>query len=274
VDVNCKLETVKTLLMLGAPTDMVDVDNMTPLHYTVRHGRQDLAKLLLHNEVPVDIALQRKAWTSKNHEGRTIFELARGHQIPSVERRYMQGLTPLHYVALVGNSQMVQFFLDHGADPNAVSYYGETSLHLTISKNLQGSQYSDDWTEDHWTEDHLRVEVLLELIDPEDDDANETYADIARRRIAVIDRLLSHPKADVNVQDSEGASALHRAPYGKLECAIIARKLIEKGADVSASNSRKQCPLQLACLNGDFASVKVLLSHGADILYVGSQPQY
>ena len=70
------------------------------------------------------------------------------------------------------------------------------------------SQYTDGWIEDH-----LRVEVLLEFIDPEDDDASETYADIiARQRIAMIDGLLSHPKTDVNVQDSEGASTLHRVP--------------------------------------------------------------
>lgn len=181
---------------------------MTPVHYTIRHCRQDLAKLLLQNGVPVDIAIQTKAWTSKNHERRTIFELARGHQILGIERHYKRGLTPLHYAALVGNSQMVQFFLSHGADPNAVSYYGETPLHCTISKNLWGSKYTDGWIEDH-----LRVEVLLEFIDPEDDDASETYADIiARQRIAMIDGLLSHPKTDVNVQDSEGASTLHRVP--------------------------------------------------------------
>ncbi|PVH70410.1 ankyrin [Cadophora sp. DSE1049] len=44
--------------------------------------------------------------------------------------------------------------------------------------------------------------------------------------------------------------------------------LIEKGAEVSAWNSKKQCPLHLACRRGDYASVQVLLSHGADILYV------
>jgi ankyrin repeat protein len=262
-NVNCKMETVKTLLMLGAPTDLVDVDKMTPLHYTVRHGRQDIAKLLIQNGVPVDIAIQRKAWTLKNHEGRMMFESRGGHLTPSVERHCTRGLTPLHYAALVGNCQMVQFFLDRGADPNAVSYYRETPLHLTLCKNIHGPEYKDDWTEDQW-----RAEVLLGFIDPEDDDVDETFADIARWRMAVIDGLLNHPKADVKVQDTDGASALHRAPYGKPECAIIVSRLIEKGADVSSWNSRKQCPLQLACLRGDSASVQVLLSHSADILYV------
>lgn len=158
---------------------------------------------------------------------------------------------------------MVQFFLNHGADPNAVSYYGETPLHLTLCKNIHGPEYKDDWTEDQ-----RRAEVLLDFTDPEDDDANETYAYISGWRMALIDGLLNHPKTDVIVQDTEGASALHRAPYGKPECAIIVSRLIEKGADVSSWNSRKQCPLQLACLRGDSASVQVLLSHSADALYV------
>jgi ankyrin repeat protein len=103
INVNCTLDIVKTLLMLDAPTNLVDIDNMTPLHYTVRFNRQDIAELLIQNGVPVDIAIHRKAWMSKNHEGRTIFEPGRGHEIPSVDRHCTRGLTPLHYAALVGN---------------------------------------------------------------------------------------------------------------------------------------------------------------------------
>jgi ankyrin repeat protein len=88
------------------------------------------------------------------------------------------------------------------------------------------------------------------------------------QRIAVVDALLHHPKIDLKIQDNEGASALHCVPYGKLKCDAIVSMLIEKGAEVSAWNSKKQCPLHLACRRGDYASVQVLLSHGADILYV------
>jgi len=263
VNVNCTLDIVKKLLMLGAPTNLVDIDNMTPLHYTVRFNRQDIAELLIQNGVPIDIAIHRKAWMVKNHGGRTTYEPRGGHEILSVDRHCTRGLTPLHYAALIGDCQMVQFFLDHGADTNAVSYCRETPLHLTLCKNVHGTNYNDDWTQDHW-----RVEVLLDFIDPEDDDADETYANIIMKRIAVVDALLHHPKVDLKIQDNEGASALHRVPYGEPKCAVIVSILIEKGAEVSAWNSKKQCPLHLACRRGDSASVQVLLSHGADILYV------
>ena len=131
------LDIVKKLLVLGAPTNLVDIDNMTPLHHTVRFNRQDIAELLIQNGVPVDIAIHRKAWMAKNHEHRTIYE---------PDRDCTRGLTPLHCAALIGNCQMVQFFLDHGADPNAVSYCRETPLHLTLYKNVHGPTYNDDWT--------------------------------------------------------------------------------------------------------------------------------
>jgi ankyrin repeat protein len=263
VNVNCTLNIVKTILMLGAPTNLVDIDNMTPLHYTVRFNRQDIAELLIQNGVPVDIAIHRKAWMAKNHEGRTIYELGGRHETLSVDRHCTRGLTPLHYAALIGNCQMVQFFLDHGADPNVVSCCRETPLHLTLCKNVHGTKYNDDWTQDHW-----RAEVLLEFTDPEDGDADETYANIIRQRIAVADALLRHPKVDLKIQDNEGASALHHVPYGEPECAIMVNKLIEKGAEVSAWNSEKQYPLHLACRRGDSTSVQVLLSYSADILHM------
>lgn len=261
VNVNCTLDIVKKLLMLGAPTDLLDIDNMTPLHHTVRFNRQDIAELLIQNGVPVDFAIHRKAWMAKNYEHRTIYELRGGHEILCVDRDCTRGLTPLHYAALIGNCQMVQFFLDHGADPNAVSCCRETPLHLTLYDNVHGPTYSDDWTQGCW-----RAEVLLDLIDP--DDADEIYANIIMQRIAVVDALVHHSKVDLKIQDNEGVLALHRVPYGKPNCDAIVSMLIEKGAAVSAWNSKKQCPLHLACRRGDYASVQVLLNHGADILYV------
>jgi ankyrin repeat protein len=66
--------------------------------------------------------------------------------------------------------------------------------------------------------------------------------------MAVIDALLSYSKTNVNVQDIKGVSALHHAPYGKHECALILSKLIERGVDVSVCNLKKQTALHLASL--------------------------
>lgn len=80
---------------------------------------------------------------------------------------------------------------------------------------------------------------MLEFIDPEDDDANEIFASIIRRRITVVDVLLHYPKVHLTVQNNEGVLALHRVQYREPECAIIVSRLIENGAEVSAWDSRK-----------------------------------
>jgi ankyrin repeat protein len=231
---------------------------MTPLHYTSMYGGRDIAKLLIQNDVPVDIAVQRGAWHLNEHEREKISKPINLLEMPS---KCAVGLTPLHYAALIGNAQMVQFFLHHGADPNATScYYGETLLHLTLRKSVQGTKYSDSWTDDH-----CRVEYVLELIDPGDDDANETYVNVAKKRISALDALLRHPRIEVNIQDYKGATALHCLKYGFEECDILTSKLIERAADLSLANSEEQTPLHLACRGKDFTSVEVLLNHGVDI---------
>ena len=99
---------------------------------------------------------------------------------------------------------------------------------------------------------------MLDIIDFEDDNAYEVaYNEVVKRRMAVIDTLLSHSKTNINVQDIEGASTLHHAPYGKHECTFILSKLIEWGVDVSTCNSKKRMALHLASLQGDFSMVSL-----------------
>jgi ankyrin repeat protein len=55
---NCDVTTAKMLIKAGAPTLTADMRDMTPLHYTVRQGRQDIAELLLGCGVPIDITVK------------------------------------------------------------------------------------------------------------------------------------------------------------------------------------------------------------------------
>ncbi|CAG8977264.1 hypothetical protein HYALB_00009362 [Hymenoscyphus albidus] len=89
--------------------------------------------------------------------------------------------------------------------------------------------------------------------------------------MAIIERLLEDSSIDVNLKDVEGASLLHRAPYGKPECGSIVTKLLEKGAKVLVANSKNQSPLQLACRAGDVESVRALLTYGANILHMDNK---
>ena len=158
---------------------------MTPLHYTAVYGRPDAAKLLIQNGVPLDIAIYRRKWEPSEHEGRRMFKPLDGQEGPG---NPAGGLTPLHYAALVGNHEMVQFFLDYGGDPNSRSYYRETPLHLTLRRSVQGIEYVD-----YWTDTTFRIEYVLDLIDDEDN-KDKAYKNITKERMSIFDTLLSDPK--------------------------------------------------------------------------------
>jgi ankyrin repeat protein len=143
--------------------------------------------------------------------------------------------------------------------------YDETPLHFALSRSLHRTKYPDDWTADHW-----KAEVLLDIIDFEDDDAYEAaYNEVVKKRMAVIDALLSHSETDVNVQDIERASALHCAPYEKRECTLILSKLIKRGADVSTFDQEGLNALHCAARSGNVETITEVLraykTHALDL---------
>ncbi|KIM95834.1 hypothetical protein OIDMADRAFT_33912 [Oidiodendron maius Zn] len=216
------LETIKMLLALSALKYLVDDDNMAPLYYTSVYSGPDIAKLIIQNEVPVDIAIQRRTRQQNEHEGGKILKPVDCRETLGT---ISGGLTPLHYIALVGNGRIVQFCLDHGANPNAKSQYGETPLHLTLRRTVLAHQNFLDHGvtdaqpqdgenlshlipgpthRDSWEDDHNRLEYVLTLTDPEGDDAGEIFENITKERICLLDALLRHPRIDVNIQDIKG----------------------------------------------------------------------
>jgi ankyrin repeat protein len=94
--------------------------------------------------------------------------------------------------------------------------------------------------------------------------AAETAPIIAAARNADLAavRALLQKKADVNVTEGDGATALHWASYrDQLE---IADLLLRSGAKVNAANDLGATPLWLAAQNGSAAMTRRLLQSGGD----------
>jgi len=68
--------------------------------------------------------------------------------------------------------------------------------------------------------------------------------------------------ADVNVEQSDGMTALHWAVYHNEK--PVVERLLDAGADVEAENRYGVRPISLAALNGSAETLKVLLQAGAD----------
>lgn len=257
-------EMIALLLAQGAPADMVDIDNMSPLHRTIQFNYTDIASQLLESGVSVDFGIERRIWTRSIQDGFDAYELnavntSYGHQICS-----HRGLTPLHFAALVGDAKMTEYFLSQGANPNALSHYQETPLHLALSRRVLGSKYQDAWNEDHW-----RIEILRDFAEYEDEyDADSRIADA---RKAVIEALLKDDRTDVTLQDAQGSSVLHSMySMGVLDIMhwihpCIIQNLIRRGAKPSARNLKGQTALHLASSLGDLESVEILIKEGSAI---------
>jgi len=82
-------------------------------------------------------------------------------------------------------------------------------------------------------------------------------------------RALIEQKADVNAQQTDGATAIQWAAYrDDLEMADV---LIAAGANIKLANREGATPLYLASLNGSAAMIEKLLKNGADANDPGPQ---
>lgn len=256
--VRCKTSLVTLLLDHGAPTDTVDIENMTPLHYCVKFGHEDVARLLLDKGVPIDCAVNRKAWEIHRAEEETTYTVFTSDSIRKAPH-VPGGLTPLHFATLTGNPLMTKFLLDRGADPNVLSNYGETPLHLTLCMKLRGIKYQDEWNDPG-----LMGESAWDVLDFEENGV-DSVDNTLDQRIKVLDHLLFHSKTNLEVKDCKGKSPIHCIEYKRPESTTFMDRLLSKGANLLSVNSKGQSVLHLASRAGNHDALSKLLSLGGDV---------
>ncbi|PHH82191.1 hypothetical protein CDD82_6749 [Ophiocordyceps australis] len=238
-----------------------DMDDMTPLHYTVSEKSEEMAQCFIDAKKPIDVAVKKvRVFQDGGLENAYIpVDKAQSSREDAGGRK---GLTPLHYAVYTGSLEMTKFFLNHGADPNAVSECGETPLHLGLKRDLHDTSrsLSLNWT---WIS---RIEW------PYDDgqfgnekEYSEYKAYVDKCRIDILTLLLNHTSIDVNAQDIYGDSPLHYLMDKEPIYLAIVKIMIQKKAKLSLRNEKGRTPFHLACFYGDIDLVVILLENGADI---------
>lgn len=166
---------------------------------------------------------------------------------------------PLYYAVKSTNSEIVQIFIDHGADINVI--IEQPDYHSNEIKNYTYLMLAAE---------HDKLDIVETLIKNGINDINarskqaETALFIASElgNSTVVQALLDHG-ADPNIRGFGGRTALLAA--SEKNHIETVRILVENGANVNAQDNWADTPLSVA-VNNDFTEIKeILKNHGASI---------
>ncbi|WP_296325019.1 ankyrin repeat domain-containing protein [Treponema sp. UBA3813] len=248
-----------------------DISGATPLHEAVRYGRVDIARLLLINGANVNsmdsigktpilliipgnaqqemypLLLQYRANVNqKDMYGDTVLHVATMANAPIsilsllasngavINERNKEGVTPLTLAIELQHPEQVKFYAQNGADIYAEDMKGNTPL----TKALE-------------SESRAMLETLITTSNASSTDSSgNTALHIAVSKDAPIEyiRYLVEAGVDINTRNKNGDSALfitvqkNRRDAGDL--------LLEKNADIFATNTQNNSPLRIALSRG------------------------
>ena len=249
-------EVVELLLRFNAdPNIPADIDGTTPLMIACSHRQKKIVKLLLQAGAYVDLqgkdsygrqtALHTPAYDNATEILSLLLDAKANVNIQNID-----GYTPMHYICVNGNEEMVQRFLSAGADVNLCSHKGDSPLHAAVISN------------------HTKiVETLLNAgADPNlASENNDTFLHLAcmvgNEKIV---QLLIKAKAVVNALSTRGHTPLCIAA-SKGHTKIVEMLLTAGASTELQSNSRGWTPIFFAAAGGHSDIVSLLLEHKAII---------
>ena len=255
-----------TPLMLAAAAGHLDI-----VEYLVPHVSSRLTSMGNYGTI-VDGGRHALMWAAYGgHQAVAAFLLTQGSGSGKIEINPPkplgavrgEGYAPLHFAAIAGQTEMVRFLLDRGADIHVrvIQWYvvwnnrgtrystfkGYQASALTLAAG-QGHIETLRVLLDHW--------VLTYGADGRDDHGRTTLMYAAAAGDTDTMAALVAEGAPVNAQTHTGATALmFAAAEGHADAVVL---LLEMGADTSAANNNNDTALILAQENGHEAIVEML----------------
>jgi ankyrin repeat protein len=205
-------------------------------------------------------------WAVRNDDVQLVDRLIRAGANVKAANRY--GVTPLYLAAVNGNAVVIEKLLKAGADPNAVSTEGETAL-MTASRtgNVDAvkaliAKGADVNAKETW---HGETALMWAV--------SQKHADVARELLAHGADVNAHSAVNKWERQNSAEPREKWLPLGGLTplefaarqgCAACIPVLVEKGADINATDQDGITPLLSALINGHYDAASVLLEKGAN----------
>lgn len=229
-------DVAKLLLAQGADVNVRNKDGETPLQVAERAKRSDVAQLLKSAGAPIS------GFVDAVRDG----NLPRAKQLLAENRGLLNqkdaqfGATPLHWAALKGHADVVEYLVSQGADVQATNNNGETPL--KVAERAKRNSVIPLLQSGHATAAA---------------DGGAVIEAAKRGDLAALRGLVANNPRLVGEKDPQfGATALHWAALrGHAE---VVEFLLAQGADVRAKNGAGETALQVAQRAGRTEVVRIL----------------
>ncbi|KAF7136772.1 hypothetical protein CNMCM5793_006241 [Aspergillus hiratsukae] len=234
-------------------TDLQDEEGYTALHHAASKGHVNVVVVLLRSvSTGVDVLSKTQVtplWLAASHGHRDAVRILASRHANIEAREGSTRRTPLSQAAGNGHHAVVGVLVDRGAKLESKDAGGRTPLSWAFKNGHPDT-----------------VQLLLEKgANPDCKDAKEQLLPWAARigHAAITGLLAANPKTNLNATDDNGLTPLLCAAYN--ERLVIAKILLERGADLETRDECSRTPLMWAAFNRDEGLARLLLKKGAII---------
>ena len=261
-------EIIELLSKKLVPTDVLDADRRTPLHYAVLWGTTGNAISLIENGASLESTDKQEAsplWYSKDREMAKVL-IDRGAKVNENSKIRLPLLfKTLGYVTWKGrqpdNPKILKTLIELGIDSTQTidGPFGETGITPLMHACSHGSVES--------------VRLLIESgadVNAKNGNGRTAMHYAAKGRSPAVIQLLRKHGAQVDLRDKEGITPLlETVQYGVN--AEVLHELIKAGANVNATREFSKSSAIHLCR--DFEFLKLLLENGANVNALDSRDE-